>query len=192
MQEFVLTFLSVFAFVFIAELADKTQLFVFFLGSRYKKRDIFFGVMVSSAILMAIVVFPVKYIKEYLPIFYIKIASASLFVIFGIMGLFERSDESHIKVKTFRLPGVLMVFLSFFIAELGDRTQLAGISLAMKYKLPFAVWLGAWLGLFLANVPVIFGGHYIMKKIKPSLLKNIGALVFILFGIYIFIETFLF
>ena len=64
MAEALSTFFSVFLFVFLAELADKTQLLVFFLTSRYKKWDTFFGVMAASAILMAIVVFPVEYIRK--------------------------------------------------------------------------------------------------------------------------------
>jgi len=192
MTDGILIFITVFAFVFIAELADKTQLLVFFLSSRYKWRDTLIGVSISSAILMALAVFPVDFIKKYIPIFYLKLTSAILFIAFGLFSLFEKSEESGIRFKTFKLPGAILVFVTFFIAEMGDKTQIAALSLALKYKNPFWVWLGAWLGVFFANVPVIFGGHYIMKKIKPVYLKYFGASIFLLFGLYIFIELFLF
>lgn len=185
------TFLAVFAFVFFAELADKTQLLVFFLSSRYKWKSTFFGVLFSSLVLMAIAVFPAELVKKIIPIFYLKLVSGILFLIFGIIALLEKSDSegSGIKVKTFKLPALLLVFTTFFIAEMGDRTQIAALSLALKYKNPIYVWLGSFLGLFLANVPVIFGGHYIMKKIKPKLLKLIGAILFLAFGLFILIDT---
>lgn len=188
-MDFFSTLLTVFLFVFLAELADKTQLLVFFLSSRYKSKSTFFGIFFSSAILMALVVFPIKFIKQQIPIYYVKIISGSLLVLFGIYGLFSKEEEENIRLKTFKIPEVLLVFSTFFIAEIGDRTQLAGISLALKYNKPLAVWIGCWMGLFLANVPVIFGGHYIMKKINPKYLKIIGAVLFLAFGGYILIST---
>lgn len=194
MAEALSTFFSVFLFVFLAELADKTQLLVFFLTSRYKKWDTFFGVMAASAILMAIVVFPVEYIRKFLPIYYIKLAGGIILILFGVIGLFNKPSEedSGIKVKTFNIHPLFLVTAAFFIAEMGDRTQLAGLSFALKYKKLFFVWLGAWLGLFLANVPVIFGGHFIMRKIKPIYLYYIGTLMFLVIGIYVVLETLFF
>ncbi len=185
-------FLVVFSLVFLAELADKTQILVLFLSSRYKKYATITGVLISSAILMALSVFPVKYIQALIELKYLKIISGILFITFGVISFLKKEQESGIRFKTFKMPAWLLVTVTFFIAEIGDRTQLAGITMAMTYTKHFAVWLGAWAGLFLANLPVIFMGHYITNKIKPAKLEKIGGILFVAFGLFILIKTLFF
>ncbi len=183
------TFLVVFSFVFLAELADKTQILVLFLSTRYKKSATLIGVGISSAVLMALSTFPVRYIHQFIDIKYLKIISGSLFILFGIISFFKNEQDSGINFKTARFPAWLLISFTFFIAEIGDRTQLAGITMAMNYNNHFAVWLGSWMGLFLANLPIIFSGHYLTNKISPAKIEKIGGILFILFGLYILIKT---
>ena len=76
----------------------------------------------------------------------------------------------------------MFIFSTFFLAELGDKTQLATLTLSAKYGTPFQVWLGATLGMAGVNVIAALAGSWIKRFIPEKAIKLLGAAVFIIFG----------
>ncbi|MGC8870657.1 MAG: TMEM165/GDT1 family protein, partial [Brevinematia bacterium] len=95
--------------------------------------------------------------------------------------------EKEINLK---LPDFLKASLIFFIAEMGDKTQLATFSLSISQSNLLLVWLGATLGLILPNVIITLIGSKISEKLNPKIVKFIAASVFILIGALTLLEYF--
>ena len=113
---------------------------------------------------------------------YIKIAASASFIIFGLWTI--RGDTLHGEDKRFNFSPFWTVAIAFFIAEMGDKTQLATIALAVKYNTVFTVWMGTTLGMLVADAIGIIVGIVMGKNIPEKFIKWFAALIFIAFGIY--------
>ena len=182
--------LITFLIISAAELGDKTQLLTLGFATRYPVWKVISAVFAATAILMALAVLFGGAINYYVPEFYLQLAAGIIFIIFGIWILFGKEVEEE-KVKGNKNP-FLIVFASFFLAELGDKTQLATLTLSAKYGTPFQVWLGATLGMAGVNVIAALAGTWIKKVVSAKTIKWIGAAVFILFGIFTIYGVFFF
>jgi putative Ca2+/H+ antiporter (TMEM165/GDT1 family) len=74
-------------------------------------------------------------------------------------------------------------FVAFFLAEMGDKTQIATVALAARYPDLLAVVLGTTLGMMISNVPAVFLGDAIARRVKMSLVHGIAALIFAVLGV---------
>ncbi len=79
-------------------------------------------------------------------------------------------------------------FAAVFVAELADKTQLVGITMASKSGKPISVWLGSVSAYIVITAVSVFLGAIAGKHIKPELLRSVGALLFIIIGLLIFFE----
>jgi putative Ca2+/H+ antiporter (TMEM165/GDT1 family) len=105
------------------------------------------------------------------------------FIIFGLWTIRGDKLEGDSRKKS-RFGPVLTVGIAFFIAEMGDKTQLATISLAIQYRDAINVLLGATLGMVIADALGIVVGLVLRKHIPQNLMKIISASIFILFGFF--------
>ena len=124
-----LLFLKVFFTEFIAEMGDKTQLMLIALTSKYKLRDIISGIAVAILVLNGLAVLAGGLVSEFIPDWLIKTIAALAFLYFAastIAGDDDDEEEGSGKSKIKFAP--LAVFCTFFIAELGDKTQLTAIT----------------------------------------------------------------
>ncbi len=110
-----------------------------------------------------------------------KVAAVS-FVLFGLWTI--RGDQLDGEDKRFSFSPFWTVAIAFFVAEMGDKTQLATVVLAAKYKLPLAVWFGTNVGMLIADAIGIVIGIVMGKHIPEWAVKWGASLVFIGFGIY--------
>ena len=94
----------------------------------------------------------------------------------------DKDDEPNTSLDKYGAFVVSLVL--FFIAEIGDKTQIATVLLAAQYQSLLWVTLGTTLGMLLANVPVVFAGNYIMQRIPFTLTRALAALVFVAIGLY--------
>ena len=78
----------------------------------------------------------------------------------------------------------MVAFVLFFIAEIGDKTQIATVLLGAQYQSVFWVTVGTTLGMLIANVPVIYAGNALLKRISLNTVRAIAAFVFVSLGIY--------
>jgi len=173
-------FLTTFGLVFAAELGDKTQLLAMAFAAKYKPWKVLTGVLISVSLLNLIAVLLGTYITSVIPINVIRIIAACVFLIFGIFNLKESDKEE--KERSFNLGAILTVALTFFIGELGDKTQLMAITLAAQFNSPYQVFLGSTAGMIIADSLGIIVGCTVLRKIPTFIVKVISSGIFILFG----------
>lgn len=167
--------------IFLAELGDKTQLLAFGFASKYPAAIVLGAVSAATAVLMGLAVIFGGAISLYIPALYIKLFAGVVFIAFGLWTLFEKEGKDG--VGTAKGNPFFIIFSAFFMAELGDKTQLAAFALSAEYGAPVQVWVGATLGMVAANFLAVLASSWVKKFIPEKTIKWIGALVFILFGI---------
>lgn len=168
--------------IFIAELGDKTQLVTLALATRYKVSVVVGGVLTSIFLLALLSVGLGSLAGSLLPTDWIKFFAGFVFIIFGLWTI--RGDGHHeegSKKSRFSSP-FLVVAATFFVAELGDKTQLSMVTLGATNS-PFYTWLGSSLGLILANILAILIGTVMGKNLPERPIKIAAACFFFIFGI---------
>lgn len=123
-----LLFLKVLLTEFIAEMGDKTQLMLVALTSKYKLRDIILGTAAAILVLNGMAVLAGGLVGSFIPDWIIKIIAALAFMYFAVTSL-KADDEEEEEAKVGKMEfAPLAVFCTFFVAELGDKTQLTAIA----------------------------------------------------------------
>ena len=182
-----LLFLKVFFTEFIAEMGDKTQLMLIALTSKYKLKDIIMGTAAAILVLNGLAVLAGGLVSEFIPEWLIKIVAAFAFLYFAASTLAGDEDEEEEEGGKSKIKfAPLAVFCTFFVAELGDKTQLTAITFGANEGMgaAFIVWIGCSLGLFLADILGMLVGYLLKSKIPDGLLNTLAFVIFAIFGIY--------
>jgi putative Ca2+/H+ antiporter (TMEM165/GDT1 family) len=175
-------FLTALTFVVLAEMGDKTQLLGMAFATRYPWPTVLWGVFIATVLNHLFAVIVGSYITLFIPLQYVQIAAAASFIIFGLWTI--RGDELQDEEQTDRRSPFWTVAIAFFIAEMGDKTQLATVALAAQFpNAIIPVWLGTTAGMMIANAIGIVIGVVLGKKIPERLVKWVAACTFIFFGI---------
>ena len=172
-------FLIVLGTIFIAEMGDKTQLLLVAMASKYKISQILAGTWLATILLNILAVFVGAALSQYLDMRIIKIIAGFAFFWFACAALTDSGQEEENYSGRGRFGPVLAIFGSFFLGELGDKTQLSAITLAASYTQhsfsnAAAVFAGCTLGLILAD--------FIGSKMPTGILSKISFLIFAAFG----------
>ncbi len=174
-------FLLSMSFVVLAEMGDKTQLLAMAFATRYKATTVLWAVFWATLFNHLLAVVVGNYLTNFIPIQYIQVAAAVSFILFGFWTI--RGDELNDEDKRFSFSPFWTVAIAFFIAEMGDKTQLATVALAAKYQSIIPVWMGTTTGMVIADAIGIVIGIVIGKKIPERVVKWFAAIIFILFGL---------
>ncbi len=180
-------FLSSTAAVAIAEIGDKTQLLALFLAARYGRPYLItFGVLLSTLLNHGLSAWLGAWISHLIPPqWFAWIVSGSFFAVAIWLLIPDKEDDETNRFASF--GPFIATFILFFLAELGDKTQIATVILAAKFNadawMTCAVVAGTTLGMLLANVPVIFAGKWLMDKMPMGLAHKIASGLFILMAI---------
>lgn len=183
-----LLFLRVLLTEFIAEMGDKTQLMLLALTSKYKLRDIIIGTGAAILVLNGIAVFIGGLVGALIPEWIIKFIAAFAFMYFAVTCL-KKDEDGEEKTKEKKIGfAPLAVFCTFFIAELGDKTQLTAITFGANEGLSVGVivWLGCSIGLFAADIIGMLVGYLLKSKVPDGPLNILTFVIFSAFGIYAF------
>ncbi len=171
---------------FIAEMGDKTQLMLIALTSRFKIRDIIIGTAVAVLVLNGLAVLAGGLVGSLIPTWLIRLIAAGAFLFFAATSLkAEDDEEEEADAKgNFRFAP-LTVFCTFFVAELGDKTQLTAMTFGANEGLDKAltVWLACSVGLFAADIIGMLIGYLLKSKMPEGLLNMIAMVIFAVFGI---------
>jgi putative Ca2+/H+ antiporter (TMEM165/GDT1 family) len=181
-------FLTTFGVIFLAELGDKTQLTAMALAARYPWKKIFIGIALAFALLNLVAVLVGKILFVLFPIFWTKIASAGLFLYFGITTLRHSGadEESH---NVLAAGAIRTAFLMILLAELGDKTQLVTLSLAAQYDSPVMVFVASTLALWLVSLLGIFLGKQLIRYFPIRYIHRAAGALFLLFGVALLYQT---
>ncbi|NPV89989.1 MAG: TMEM165/GDT1 family protein [Firmicutes bacterium] len=166
--------------VVLAEMGDKTQLLGMAFATRFKAMTVLAGVLVATLANHFLAVSLGDYLTTIIPLVYIQIAASISFVLFGLWTIRGDSLEGEDKKDYFN--PFWTVTIAFFIAEMGDKTQLTSIALAAKYHSLWFVLAGTTLGMMISNIIGIIVGVVLGKKIPERIVKVFSAAIFILFG----------
>lgn len=175
-------FIASFMFVVLAEMGDKTQLLAMAFAARYSAYKVLIAVFLATILNHALAVVVGHFLTVLVPLKTISFIAALSFIVFGLWTL--RGDKLNNEDKReSRLGPILTVGIAFFLAEMGDKTQLATISLAVEYRNMFNVLIGTTLGMIVADAIGIILGVVMRKHIPEKAIKWISATIFILFGL---------
>ncbi len=180
-------FLTALLVIGLAELGDKTQLLTFSLATRYNVKSVISGVILATALLQFVAVVTGGIIYKLVPQLVIKVFAGFLFILFGVWFALTKEAEENVRITKYKNP-LFVAFITFFLAEFGDKTQLATMTLATKYPNPYHVWLGATLGMGLVNITGALIGRRFRTVIPWQKLKWLTAAIFVAFGILTFLE----
>jgi len=175
-------FLASLAFVVLAEMGDKTQLLAMALACKFRWQTVMWGVLVATAANHLGAAAAGNWLATVVPLGTITIAAAASFILFGLWTI--RGDRLEGEDERYHFGPFWTVTVAFFIAEMGDKTQLATISLAVKYNAVWTVWLGTTLGMMVSNAIGIGFGNLMGKRIPERAVKWVAALIFIAFGVW--------
>ncbi len=170
--------------VALAEIGDKTQLLAFILAARFKKPlPIIAGILCATVInhglagaLGAWITAAVdpQWLRWILGLSFIAMAAWTLVP--------DRSEDEETRIAS-RLGVFGATFITFFLAEMGDKTQVATIAMAAHYAQPILVVVGTTLGMLIADVPAVFVGDRLAGRIPMKLVHGIAAAVFAVLGV---------
>jgi putative Ca2+/H+ antiporter (TMEM165/GDT1 family) len=181
-----LLFLKVLLTEFIAEMGDKTQLMLVALTSKYKLRDIILGTAAAILVLNGVAVLAGGLVGELIPDWLIKLIAALAFMYFAVTSL-KKDDDEEEEAKTGKIGfAPLAVFCTFFVAELGDKTQLTAITFGANEGLSagIIVWLGCSIGLFAADIIGMLIGYLLKSKTPDNFLNMLAFVIFAVFGVF--------
>ena len=171
---------------FIAEMGDKTQLMLVAMTNKFKIRDIVIGTAVAVLVLNGLAVLAGGLVGSLIPGFVIKFIAAAAFLFFALTSL-KKDDEDEEEVKDSKIKfAPLTVFCTFFVAELGDKTQLTAVTFGANEGLDVAliVWLACSIGLFAADIIGMLIGYLLKSRTPDGLLNTLAFFIFSVFGIY--------
>jgi Ca2+/H+ antiporter, TMEM165/GDT1 family len=177
-------FLASVSLVTVAEIGDKTQLLSLLLAARYRVVwPIVAGITLATVANHFASSWLGQNLGDALQSTALMVAVALSFVALGAWALIP--DKMSPLPERWLMAGPFVASLVlFFVAEIGDKTQLATIALATHYDSLLLVTLGTTLGMLLANIPVICFGEALMKRIPLERVRQLAAGAFILFGLY--------
>ncbi|WP_421711244.1 TMEM165/GDT1 family protein [Alcanivorax sp.] len=170
--------------VALAEIGDKTQLLAFILAARFKKPvPIIFGILAATIVNHGLAGALGAWITTVVSPEILRWILGLSFVGMAIWTMIpDKIEEEETQVATkFGVFGATLV--TFFLAEMGDKTQIATVAMAAHYAAPLMVVIGTTLGMLIADVPAVFVGNKLADKIPMKLVHSIAAAVFAFLGI---------
>ncbi len=169
--------------VALAEIGDKTQLLAFLLAARFRRPlPIVFGIFVATIFNHAFAAAVGALVSELLGPNTMRWVLGLSFL--GMAAWILVPDEIDDEETSLTRHGVfLTTLIAFFVAEMGDKTQVATVALAARYESMAAVVAGTTFGMMLANVPAVYFGERIANRVPVKLVHGIAALIFAVLGI---------
>lgn len=177
--------------IFVAELGDKSQLMAMTFATRYRARDVILGITAATALVhlasVGIGYFIGAGFERYQGA--IAIAAGIAFLGFALWTLRgdELSEEEEQKARKATGSALLAVGLAFFLAELGDKTMLATITLAVREDW-FGTWIGSTVGMVAADALAIAVGAVLGRKLPERAITYGAAAAFAIFGLLLVVE----
>lgn len=176
------------AVVFVAELGDKSQLITMTYSLRHRWWVVLSGVGIASLLVHGLSVAIGHFLGLTLPERPIAFVAAIAFLLFAIWTWRDGgADDDSVRVAEprFAIPAIVS---SFVLAELGDKTMLATVTLASDYDWS-GVWIGATLGMILADGVAIAVGRVMHKRLPARFLHGLASVLFLLFGLWLLFDS---
>lgn len=179
-----------FGVIFVAELGDKSQLMALTFATRFRALPVLIGITIATAVVHAVSVAVGYGLGAALPTGWIALIAAISFLVFGAWTLRgdKLTDEEKTKAEKTTKSAIVAASIAFFLAELGDKTMLATITLATQYGW-LGTWLGSTIGMVAADALAILVGRQLGRHLPEKAIKYGAAALFFLFGVWLLIDA---
>ncbi|SFN07668.1 Putative Ca2+/H+ antiporter, TMEM165/GDT1 family [Pseudonocardia ammonioxydans] len=188
MDGFLIALAVSFGAVFVAELGDKSQLMALTFATRFRVLPVLTGITVAAAVTHLVSVAVGYGLGASLPTGWITLVAAVAFIGFGLWSLRGEQEDDDEPPRSGGGSAVVTVTVTFFLAELGDKTMLATIALGAQYNW-VGVWLGSTAGMVAAGGLAIVVGRTLGKRLPDRVIGIGGALLFLAFGVWMLVEA---
>jgi putative Ca2+/H+ antiporter (TMEM165/GDT1 family) len=179
-----------FGVIFVAELGDKSQLMALAFATRYRAATVLAGISAATAVVHLISVAVGYGLGSALPTAWIALAAGLAFLFFGAWTL--RGDRLTAQERARAGRGgrsaLWAVGGAFFLAELGDKTMLATITLATQHGW-FGTWIGSTVGMVAADALAILVGRWLGRSLPDRAIRYGAAALFGVFGVWLIVEA---
>ncbi|WP_231471915.1 TMEM165/GDT1 family protein [Novosphingobium sp. CECT 9465] len=178
------------AIVALAEVGDKTQLLAIVLATRFRKPlPIVLGILFATLANHFLAALLGATAAAFLDDIWFRFAVAVGFVAMGLWTLVPDKLDDDDAPRPSRYGPFLTTLVAFFIVEMGDKTQIATIALGARFNDALAVTVGTTLGMMIANVPAVFLGNELIKRVPLDVVRMIAAALLVATGVALFIQT---
>jgi len=169
--------------VSLAEMGDKTQLLSLLLAAKFRRPiPIILGILVATLLNHAFAGALGGWLTDFFGKDVLRWVLGLSFLAMAVWTLIpDKIDDLDAKPQRFGVLATTIV--AFFLAEMGDKTQVATIALAAKYSAFYAVVAGTTLGMMVANVPAVLLGNKIIEMVSMRLVHTIAAVIFAVLGV---------
>ncbi|MGE3296623.1 MAG: TMEM165/GDT1 family protein [Porticoccaceae bacterium] len=176
-------FLVATGIVALAEIGDKTQLLAFILAARFHKPlPIIAGILIATLVNHSFAGALGAWLTALMTPQTLRWVLGISFLGMAVWTLIpDKFDESDSKVTRFGVFGTTLI--AFFLAEMGDKTQIATVALAAQYQSFLAVVAGTTLGMMIANAPAVLLGDRIAQRMPVRLVHAVAAAIFAILGV---------
>ena len=177
------------AVVALAEIGDKTQLLAILLATRFQKQlPIVLGIFVATLANHFLAALLGSQVAALLDGQWFRYAIAASFIAMAAWTLIpDKMDEDA--AKPARFGAFITTLIAFFLVEMGDKTQVATIALGARLYDVVPVTFGTTLGMMIANVPAVFLGHELLKRVPLNAVRRVAAALFLVIGLWVLAQT---
>lgn len=175
--------------VALAEIGDKTQLLAIVLATRFKRPlPIVLGILVATLANHFLAALVGHSAASVLDGPWFRYAIAVSFIAMALWTLVpDKLDEEE--AKPARFGAFLTTLVAFFLVEMGDKTQVATVALGAQFSNVFLVTAGTTCGMMIANVPAVFLGNELIKRVPLHVVRTLAALLFLGLGLWLLAQT---
>lgn len=187
--DFLLASATSFLLIFVAEIGDKSQLVCMVMAARHRAFPVMVGSASAFVVLNTLAVVFGAALASWIPEAMVYAVVALLFLVFGVQAM--RAEEEPDRECSSPPSGrgiFLATFALIFVAEFGDKTQLAVVGLSST-SIPLAVWAGATTALILTSALGIWAGCTVLQRIPIKLLHRVSGVFFIILGLFAAFQT---
>lgn len=181
------TLFNSFFLVAATEIGDKTQLLAFVLATRFKKPwTIILGIFIATVANHYVASYVGNFLSGKVSADLLKYILVATFWGFAIWILFPDKEEELKESKNY--GALLTTIVLFFLAEMGDKTQLSTLALSARYQDVLLVTIGSTLGMLAANIPAVFLGEKIIRIVPLRTIHRIASFIYFIFGLVILLR----
>lgn len=172
-----------FLLVAVSEMGDKTQLLAFSLAARFKKPwPVMAGILVATLLNHALAAWAGEWVSSIVRPDVMGLVLGISFIGFGVWTLFP--DRLEDPERQHRFGPFLTTAVLFFLAEMGDKTQLATVALGARFQSAVTVTAGTTLGMLVTDGLAVFLGEKLAERIQMKWIRRIAAALFFIFGLW--------
>lgn len=172
--------------VALAEMGDKTQLLALLLAARFRKPvPILIAILLATIVNHGVSAALGQWVTTILsPEILMWILAIGFIAMAAWMLVPDELEDESASIQQWQKFGVFgATFILFFLAEIGDKTQIATVALAARFDSIWWVMAGTTLGMMIANAPAVFIGDKLANRLPISLIHKIGAIIFLVIGV---------